>query len=237
MALVKYGGGIIQMSGSLAGTTHARNRFGNYMRARTKPVNPKSPRQVAARIIVMFLAEQWRESPMTDSIRAAWQTYAAAINWTNKLGDTVKLTGFNHFMRSNAAILAAGGTLVTAAPTDLGLPAGDPTIDVSNSYASNNVFDFVFDDTQEWCDEDNAFMVLELGQPQNSTRNYFGGPWRIGWSIPGSTVTPPTSPLNQIPQTAFTFVVGQKVWLRASIIRADARVSTKFEAEPFIVGA
>ena len=40
MALVKYGGGIIQMSGSMAGNTFARNRYGNYMRARTKPVNP-----------------------------------------------------------------------------------------------------------------------------------------------------------------------------------------------------
>ncbi|GAH28464.1 unnamed protein product, partial [marine sediment metagenome] len=38
MALVKYGAGIIQMSGSIAGDVHARNRFGNYIRPRTKPV-------------------------------------------------------------------------------------------------------------------------------------------------------------------------------------------------------
>ncbi|GAH50296.1 unnamed protein product, partial [marine sediment metagenome] len=45
MALVKLGGGIVQISGSIAGNTFARNRFGNYMRSRTKPVNPNSTRQ------------------------------------------------------------------------------------------------------------------------------------------------------------------------------------------------
>ncbi|GAI58374.1 unnamed protein product, partial [marine sediment metagenome] len=39
MALVKYGGGITQMSGSIAGNTFARNRYGNYVRSRTKPIN------------------------------------------------------------------------------------------------------------------------------------------------------------------------------------------------------
>ena len=60
MALIKYGGGIVDMSGSIAGNTHARNRFGNYMRARTKPVNPNSDRQVAIRAIVSYLAEFWQ---------------------------------------------------------------------------------------------------------------------------------------------------------------------------------
>ncbi|GAH13494.1 unnamed protein product, partial [marine sediment metagenome] len=49
MSLVKYGGGIVQMSGSIAGNTFARNRYGNYVRARTKPINPNSDRQVVVR--------------------------------------------------------------------------------------------------------------------------------------------------------------------------------------------
>ena len=31
MALIKYGGGIVHASGSLAGNTFARNKYGNYM--------------------------------------------------------------------------------------------------------------------------------------------------------------------------------------------------------------
>ncbi|GAI01350.1 unnamed protein product, partial [marine sediment metagenome] len=45
MALIKYGGGIVQISGSIAGTVFARNKMGNYARPRTKPVNPRTARQ------------------------------------------------------------------------------------------------------------------------------------------------------------------------------------------------
>lgn len=78
MALVKYGAGIIQMSGSIAGNVHARNRFGNYVRPRTKPVNPNSIRQEAARAIVSYLAEYWHQD-LDDVQRNLWDVYAAAV--------------------------------------------------------------------------------------------------------------------------------------------------------------
>jgi len=234
MALTKYGGGIVQMSGSIAGNTHARNRFGNYIRARTKPVNPRSARQMGARILIMMLAEQWRESPMTDTIRGAWETYAASVNWSNKLGEVVKLTGYNMFIRSNAALIAAGGSLVTAGPTDLGLPPGDELIAVSASVAAGTL-SITFDTGKDWVGEDDAFMSIEMGQPQNPTRNFFGGPYRLAGAIPGDTASPPTSPQTLPPP--FTLVEGQKVWCRARIIRADARCSTQFGADPFAVAA
>lgn len=234
MALVKYGGGIVQMSGSIAGDTHARNRFGNYKRARTKPVNPKSSRQMGARILVMMLAEQWRESPMTDAIRTAWQTYANSVNWQNALGEIVTLTGFNHFIRSNAARITAGGSLVTAAPTDLGLPPGDPTFAVAGS-AATQLVSVTFDTGFDWVDEDDAWFSVHMGEPQNITRNFFGGPWRWGGSEEGDSVTPPTSPFTFT--APFTLVEGQKIWCEAMIIRADARASTKFGAAPVEVAA
>lgn len=234
MALVKFGGGITQMSGSIAGNVHARNRFGNYIRPRTKPVNPKSSRQMGARILVMMLAEQWRESPMTDAIRTAWGTYAAAIGWLNKLGETVTLTGFNHFIRSNAALITAGGSLVTAAPTVLGLPPADPTFACTGS-AATNLISVVFDTNFDWVGEDSAYFSVEQGQPQSSSRNFFGGPYRWGGSEEGDSVAPPTSPFTFT--APFTLVEGQKVWCRARIIRADARCSTQFGADPFIVTA
>lgn len=234
MALVKYGGGIVQMSGSIAGTTHARNRYGNYARARTKPVNPRSPRQMGARILVMMLAEQWRESPMTDLIRTAWGTYAASVNWNNKLGEVIKLTGFNMFMRGNAALMRAGGALVTAGPTDLGLPSADPTFACAGSVASQEI-SVTFDNAKAWADEDDAYLSVEMGLPQSPSRNFFAGPYRWGGSEEGVTGTPPTSPFTFT--APFTLVLGQKIWCRAKIIRADARASTPFGCDPFAVGA
>lgn len=237
MALVKYGGGVVQMSGSIAGTTHARNRFGNYVRARTKPINPKSSRQVGIRVIMMFLAEQWRESPMTDVKRGQWATYADSVNWQNKLGEVVKLTGYQHFMRSNLAILRIGGTLVTDGPTDLGLPAGDPTFVCDNCSAAGQDFDLTFDDTMDWNDEDDAYLAVQQGMPQNPTRNFFDGPWRTCAFLSGVNPVGPVSPSVGLPNIGYPIVEGQKIWWRAQIIRADGRVSTKFECDPVIAVA
>jgi len=183
---------------------------------------------------MMMLAEQWRESPMTDAIRTAWQTYANSVNWLNKLGETVTLTGFNHFIRSNAALLTAGGTLVTAAPTDLGLPPADPTFAVTGSAASAKL-SVVFDNTLDWAGETGGFLSVEMGEPQSASRNFFNGPYRFADAVDGDDTTPPTSPAEIDPP--FTLTEGQKIWCRARIIRKDARCSTQFRADPFAVGA
>lgn len=234
MALIRYGGGIVQASGSIAGNTFARNRFGNYARSRTTPVNPKSSRQSAARATVMMLAEAWRESPMTQAIRDAWETYADAIAMNNRLGETIHLSGFNHFIRSNAAALAAGLSIVTAAPTTLALPLGDPTLAATGSEATQ-LLSITFDDTEEWCDLDGAAMSVEMHLPQNASRNFFGGPWRFSAAILGSSTTPPTSPETIAP--GFVLVEDQKTTVRARIILDDQRVSNQFGAAPFEVGA
>lgn len=234
MALVKYGGGITAMSGSIAGNTFARNRSGSYMRARTKPVNPNSDRQLQARQIIAQLAEQWGESPMTDAIRLAWRTYADSIIRKNKLGENIKLSGFNHFVRSNAAILACSGTLVTAGPTVLSLPGTDPTVAVTGSAATQKL-SVVFDDTLDWLDEAGGFLEIEMGIPRKDSINFFGGPFRFADSVDGDDTTPPTTPAEIDPP--FTLTEGQKIWCRAKIIRADGRASNGLMTAPFLCGA
>lgn len=235
MALIKYGGGIVQMSGSIAGTTHARNRFGNYCRSRTKPVNPNSYRQTGIRVAMMMLAEQWRELPMTDDFRTAWAVYANSVNWLNKLGEVVKLTGYNMFMRSNIANVINNKALNYNGPTDLGLPPGDPAISVAISAA--NGMTVTFDDTMEWCDLDGAYLMIHHGEPQNATRNFFGGPWRYNGSLGGSVAAPPASPQGPWPSNQWTEIQGQKWWVKFAIALPDGRVSNPFYAAPVTVGA
>lgn len=225
MALIKYGGGIVQMSGSISGNTHARNRFGNYMRARTKPINPRSNRQMAARVMIMYLAEQWRETPMDDAKRLAWENYAKGVNWLNKLGETVKLTGYNMFIRSNAALIKAGGTLVTDGPPDIGLPPGDPDFYCRFGESGAELVVYYNKDF-DWCKETGAYLSVEMGRPQNPTRNFFGGPYRYAGSIAGVDADALTGE-GSVP-APFTIIEGQKIWTRARIIRKDARTSTQF---------
>jgi len=231
MALVKYGGGIIQASGSIAGNTFARNRFGNYMRARTKPINPRSSRQSFARSAMMQLAEYWRLTTMSQAERDAWETYADAVNWQNALGEVIHLTGFQHFMRSNARILKCGGEIIEAGPTILSLPGADTTLAITASAGSQEL-SVTFDNTEGWANEVGGYLAVYMGLPQNPTRNFFGGPYRFAEAILGAA-SPPSSPATMT--APFVLVEGQKIWTKASIVRLDGRCSDFFSAAPVAV--
>lgn len=182
----------------------------------------------------MYLAEQWRDSPMTDAIRAAWQTYADSVNWNNRLGEQITLTGFNMFIQCNSARLTAGGSIITAAPATLGLPPGDPAFAVTGS-AATQLISVVFDPLFDWNIIDDGLMSVYMGKPQPASRNFFGGPYRFADAIEGDTASPPTSP--QTMTAPFTLVEDQKIWCEARIQEADGRVSTRFGAVPFLCGA
>lgn len=234
MALVKYGLGIVQMSGSIAGDVHARNRFGNYKRARTKPVNPRSDRQSVARVAMMFLSEAWHESEMDDTKRGAWRVYADAINWNNKLGELVHLSGFNHFIRSNASRMAADLALVYDGPVDPTLPQPDDGFTIAGT-ADDQKIAVTFNGTDAWDDEDDAGMIIHMGEPQLASRNFFNGPWRFADSIDGDSITPPTSPVEI--DAPFTLTTGQRFWCKALISRADGRLTNAFRCASAIVAA
>jgi hypothetical protein len=228
MALIKYGGGVIQMSGSIAGNTHARNRYGNYMRARTKPTNPNTAAQQAVRNAVAALSVLW-STTLTAAQRAAWKLYGDSVEMKNKLGETIHLSGFNHYIRSNSVLSRFGIAEVNDGPVIFELPATDPLFAISISEAAG-VASITFDDAQAWAGEDDAYMFLLQGQPQNPQRNFFGGPWRWTHNISGDTAAPKTSPqLTGV--LTFPVSEGQRVWMQARIIRADGRLSTPFEAQ------
>ena len=229
MALVKYGGGVIQMSGSLAGNTFARNRYGNYVRARTKPVNPKSTNQVLVRAVMATLTARWSQT-LTAVQRTAWNLYASSVSMSNKLGETIYLSGFNHYIRSNHWFARMARTLVDDGPVIFELPETDPTMSISISEATQQVT-MTFDDTKPWCSEDDAMLVILQGDPQNPQRNFFDGPWRGRSAKVGASGVPVTSPLDYASITVAS--EGQRIWSKFRILRADGRLSNPFTASTF----
>jgi hypothetical protein len=196
-------------------------------------VNPKSNLQEATRTIMKLLAATWSSIALSDLQRAAWATYAAAVAVKNRLGETIYLTGFNHYLRSNASRMAAGLARIDTASTALTLPAGDPVFSVTADAGAQQLT-VTFDDTAAWCSETGGAMLISMGQPQGASRNFFGGPWRIAEAILGNTSVPITSP--QLIDASYTLVAGQQIWTQARVITADARVSNQFRAASVIVG-
>jgi len=229
MSLVKYGAGIVQMSGSIAGNTFARNRYGNYVRSRTKPVNPNSSLQQVARAAIAFLTDRWSNT-LTAVQRAAWNQYAGNVAMKNRLGETVYMTGFNHYIRSNAILIQNSIAPVDAGPTVFELPEQDPQFAITASEATQ-VVSAAYDNTLDWADETGAYLFVYQGTSQNKQRNFFGGPWRYMDKEAGVTGTPPTSPIAGA--AVFPFVEEQRLWAYARIARADGRLSNAFTADCF----
>lgn len=229
-ALVKYGGGIIQMSGSIGGQTYARNRFGNYVRARTKPINPNTARQQGVRAAMAYLTTRWADT-LTIVQRTAWNLYGTNVAMKNRLAETVYLTGFNHYIRSNLINKQLALSIIDDGPTTFEVPAKDPTMLFTASMATQQI-SVVYDDTMDWANETGGYLHLFQGMPQNSQRNFFAGPWRFIGSIVGVTGTPPSSP--EVVGVNFAIAELQKCWIYGRIGRADGRLSQKFRDDVII---
>lgn len=229
MALVRFGGGISEMAGSIGGNTFARNKGGSYVRARTKPINPNTGRQVAVRAALAFLTARWGQT-LTAAQRTAWGLYAAGVVMQNRLGVSINLSGFNHYIRSNSILKVQGLTLIDDGPTIFEIPEADPTFAAQGTEAGQTI-SVVFDNTLAWANENEAYLFVFQGQPQNAQRNAFGGPWRYMNKVIGATAEAPTSPSVQ--PAVFAIAEGQRQWVYGRIARADGRLSAPFRADDF----
>jgi hypothetical protein len=115
MALIKLGGLAQEARGSLNGTVFSRNTYGAYVRNRTKPVNPSSPRQVAARDRVRQLQTYWRAT-LSQADRLAWANASQATNRINRLGDVIKLSPVAAFLACNTLRLASSQAVLATPP-------------------------------------------------------------------------------------------------------------------------
>lgn len=226
MALLKFGGGITEMRGSMAGNVYSRNRYGAYMRARTKPTNPNTARQAAVRGYMQNLTTRWAQT-LNAAQRAAWNLYGSNVVMTNRLGESINLSGYNHYVRSNTWRLDLGQTIVDAGPTVFELPEGDGTIAIAASEATQQVT-VTFDDGLDWCSEDDAGIMILQGIPQNAQRNFFGGPFRGRSAKMGNAGAPIVSPQDFA--AIVPFAEGQHLWVQFRVLRADGRLSAPFRA-------
>lgn len=168
-----------------------------------------------------YLTEYWADT-VTNDQRLAWGVYAAATAMKNKLGETIKLSGFNHFIRSNANLQRRGETIVAAGPAINGLPDQDPSLRITTEVHEQR-FNIYFDTGMAWASEEAGWMWILQGMPQNPTRNFFGGPYRGMKDKNGETPGPLTSPEQST--NLWVVTAGQKIWYQIRLQRADGRIT------------
>lgn len=186
---------INEFRGSVGGVTGSRNRYGSYLRARVVPVNRATSFQQEVRANLAQASGDWLNL-LTPAQRLDWDAYAAQTPMTNRLGQTVYLTGHAHYVRSAAArlqMMPAFLLPISDGPTVFGKPTIAMPTSVTLTVATGNV-SVVFDDEAEWCDLVGTAAVLALSRPLNVTRNYFRGPFRFLGGLYGSDADPAVSP-------------------------------------------
>jgi len=227
MAIFKTGGGITEFRGSIAGNTYSRNRGGMVMKTRTVPVNTRSSKQQRSRSLFAYLTEAWNNQLTTDQ-RTAWDSYAHAVRSKNKLGESIRLSGQLHFIRSNQSRITAGLAIEKEGPTILALPESDPTLRFE--FNTSETILVYFDTAQAWRSENGGAISLLVSRPQPTTKNYFTGPWVFAGVINGNSSSPPASPALITPP--FPVSTNQKLFAKALEIRADGRTSNPMDLEP-----
>jgi len=115
MAIVKFGGGVAGIRGTLAGNVYTANGNGAYVRPWSRVHNPKTLYQTINRLSVSLLPSAWRDLSSGD--RADWNAYGVAHPLTNKLGETYKRTGWQWFVHCGQNMSVVGGAAPATAPT------------------------------------------------------------------------------------------------------------------------
>jgi len=126
----------VPSSGSIAGETASRNRYGQYCRTRAIPVNPNSTAQGVVRARLALNSSVWRT--LTGAQRAGWSDLGLMMQRTDSLGQTINLTGQQAYCSVNNERLAAGDAVLADAPA-LSTPGALSTATITLTTASFSI--------------------------------------------------------------------------------------------------
>lgn len=121
MALIRFGNGVTEMRGSIAGTTFSRARGGAIARSRTSPINPNTLAQAAVRTRFADVVAAWSGiagKPTVDE----WNTFAQGVELLNRLGEAYTPSGRQMFLAVNLARQSAGLAISVALPSSTNQP-------------------------------------------------------------------------------------------------------------------
>lgn len=182
-------------SGSSGGTTASRNKGGQYFRRRAVPTNPNTPNQAAVRNAFASAVFGWAA---LDTAQAnAWNDYATNTAWKDSLGQTIRLTGQQMYIRSaayRATMDAWGldGAMVQPAdgPSTPGLPSFPPvtsaTIEVPALPGDPIPLTITFGSGTPI----SGFVGVFISRQVKPTINFFKGPYLLAANVAAANTAP-----------------------------------------------
>jgi len=208
----------VPRSGSYAGITSSRNRFGQYVRNRATPVNPGSTAQLAQRARLSAAAAAWRG--LSGDQQAGWSSLGAMISRTDSLGQSYTLDGFQAYVSVNNNLAFAGSSSTDDAPA---LATPDALLTAALT-ATTSTLSLAYTVTPLAT----GVKLLVFASPQKSAGRQFNGDFRHIFTSSAAAASPAN--IFTAYQTKFgTPVSGNKIF-----ILAVATIGG-FESGPLIV--
>lgn len=198
--------------GQMGGVVFSKNRYGNYIRNNSSPVNPNTARQVAIRAAFTEVIQHWRDT-LTGAQRIAWEQYAKETPSRDVFGLPIWYTGPNMYCRFNIPWIDIGETRVDAAPPTVGLGpmlamtlTGDTVAGINLTGYSPTIL------------AADRLYGLRCVAAVSQARNFFNGPFTRFTFFAGDAALP----MLLIP--AGLCAVGQRWYFQWRALIADGRV-------------
>jgi hypothetical protein len=207
-----------QASRSIAGITYSHNRGGMYTRARAIPTNPNTPQQQAVKAIMAQVSARYI-TVLTAAQRIGWEEYNSNVPIIDSLGEPRNIGAIAHFNRCNVPRLQAGIAVLDDAPVVYDLGTFTPPTLAASTHPTLKVG---FTNTDGWAIAVGGFLLCLISRDNNTTINFFKGPFQFSGKIAG-LVIPPTSPANMT--SPFATATGRRVFAQLRFIQVDGRIS------------
>jgi hypothetical protein len=204
-------------SGSVAGQTASRNRFGQYFRSRAIPVNPSSAAQGLVRARMTTNSAAWRI--LTGAQRAGWGDLGLSMVRSDSLGQSYTLQGNQAYASVNNNRLLTGLAVVADAP-GIVTPVNIVTATITLTSASMSI---AYTATPLAA---TTYLAI-FASPQRSAGRNFEGDFRFIMVSAAAAV----SPVNAL--AAYTAKFGAPV-TGNRIFFSFVAVSLGFESGPFV---
>ena len=142
MALVKYGGGVVEFKGAIGGIVFGKGLSGFTAKSNTMPTFNSSQSASTQKNIFGYLSNLWNSS-LSDSQRSAWNNFGQNSPLTNSWGNSYNPSGLNSFIRHNYGNLIAGKSILNTTPTNYGWDSsGFVTVGLTWGNSLNNTITF-----------------------------------------------------------------------------------------------
>lgn len=195
----------VPQSGSIAGTTHSHNRAGQYTRNRRMPVQPAGTGRRAF-IRSAFGASSTGWATLSGADQAAWTTYADSHPVTDRLGQSIKLTGHQMYVAINTQNLNVGQSASSATPVSSATTA--PVLTVFTGVASTHVITMTLDGGGSGTD----FILVAFARPQSGGVSQVSAYWQAD-VLPGDSVGNATEGTKIVAQFG-NLTAGQRLFIK-----------------------